>query len=168
MKNSKRKGGRGGKEGGEEERGKERRKEKGRREGGRRGRRREGGRRGKKKERGKRKGKKEGEREEGRRKDRKEEKGRRERGRKPELDLELNIGRFMCPPFTPNAFLGHLCASRSHFEHPRLENTVIYKGKSSNTGKKLESGEGTMHEVRSLSTKVGYHGRGDGRKYNRF
>ena len=49
-----------------------------------------------------------------------------------DLDMDLNIGRFMCPPVTPNAFLGDLCASRPHFEHPKLENTVIYQGKSQN------------------------------------
>ena len=35
-------------------------------------------------------------------------------------------GVILCPILMPNAFSGDLCVSLSHFEHPRLENTVIY------------------------------------------
>ena len=33
---------------------------------------------------------------------------------------------FMCSTLTPNALLVHLCASLSHFERSRLQNTVNY------------------------------------------
>ena len=42
------------------------------------------------------------------------------------LAKALCRGMILCLTLTPNAFSEDLCVSLSHFEHPRLENTIIY------------------------------------------
>ena len=76
----------------------------------------------------------------------------------------------MCPTLAPNAFSEDLGVSCSHFEHPRPEalKHCYLSEQFSFTRKRLQNGEGTIAQVRSLSTKVTYPGGGDDRQRRRM